>query len=426
MNFCFLQFNHNLFPVASNTDSKIIAHQNIIRESNRRFDISPCDPRQTNDKFVEQKSTGTVQAITPTTTPTNLYNIAPTNLQSSIRTGLEANLCVNMPTNTVLNASPNLLSNIASNPSPVRVLQSPNIQPINKAANIPKIPEMNTIPLELNRVVTQQRKIREMQRRNSLCVAEISTYQRNILNKFANSIKQKKLKFEDIIKTICNKQSSPSSSSASSSSSSDSSDSDSSESDSSSSSSSSSGSVRKYRRSCKKKRLHKRNTNSDDESSSESSSSSTSSSSSSRHVAKCSKQHRKSERKSERKSSKQAPGRKKPNPKPIFDIETIKQNALMGCALHEEMIRKRLAHSNMTNNENHCTPPYIQQNQTTSAMLPSNITDLTQNTDFTKRFHDPYVKLQRSSYIDNMAESYAQEQQNPNFSISNYKRKRSD
>lgn len=309
---------------------------------------------------------------------------------------------------------PNMIS---MNMPPPNMLPPPSVP----KANVASVPEMNTIPLELDRVVTQQRKIREMRRRNSLCVAEISNYQRNILNKFANSIKQKKLKFEDIIKTICNKPPSPSSSSGSSSSSdSDSSDSDSSESDS-SSSSTSSGSVRKSRRNHKKKRSHKRNSNSDD-SSSESSSSSSSSSASSRHGAKRAKYYRKSEQKSTNMSK----DRKKSNPKPIFDIETIKQNALMGCVLHEEIIRNKLNQMSYSNSR---SPSYIHDSPNTSALR--SVDDTTPDIDHTGKV--PFVKLQRNSFIDNLAENYAQEQHinNNNNNTNNnnstrYKRKRTD
>lgn len=281
--------------------------------------------------------------------------------------------------------------------------------PAVKMPTMPQMLEMNTIPLELDRVVNHQRKIREMQRRNSLCVAEISTHERNILSRFANSIKQRKLKMEDIIK-ICNKQPSPSSSSGSSSSSdSDSSDSDSSESN--STSSSSSGSVRKSRRYRKKKRSHKRNSDTD-ESSSESSSSS-SSSSSSKHGAKRSKHSRKSTRKTTKQSKQR--GGKKPNPMPIFDIEAIQQNALMGCALHEERIRNKLHQMSYSN---------IVSNQHAMAAVSSNTSDSKHDADHLKV---PYVKLQRNSIIDDMAESYAQDQNSFNIALSTrYSRKRSN
>lgn len=110
-------------------------------------------------------------------------------------------------------------------------------------------PEMNTIPLELERGIVQHKKIREMQRRNSVCVTEFNNHQKQILNKFANSITQRKVNLGDILenmKKIWKRKtpepsgsSSASSSSSSSSSSSESSSSDSSSSDSGSSSSSS-------------------------------------------------------------------------------------------------------------------------------------------------------------------------------------------
>lgn len=293
------------------------------------------------------------------------------------------------------------------NHSPVQAIKMSTMSPML---------EMNTIPLELDRVVNHQRKIREMRRRNSLCVAEISTHERNILNKFANSIKQRKLKMEDIIK-ICNKQPTPSSSSGSSSSSdSDSSDSDSSGSN--STSSSSSGSVRKSSRYRKKKRSHRRNSDTD-ESSSDSSSSS-SSSSSSKHGAKRSKHSRKSTRKSSKQSKQR--GGKKPTPMPIFDIEAIKQNALIGCALHEERIRNKLNQMSHSN-ESVCIPSFV-SNQHAMSAVSTNTSNALNDADHSKV---PYVKLQRSSIIDDMADCYAQDQNNFNIALSTrYNRKRSN
>lgn len=191
---------------------------------------STTEPNSTecNKKLESTQSTplniipSIVEKDIPLTAENNVEPIAQTNVQSATKS--------NAQTNTMYQ------SHMATTQKP---MQSNHNQET-------KIPEMNTIPLELNRGFSQQKKISEMRRRNSLCVAEISSYQRNILNKFANSIKHKKLKFDDIIenmKKILNeenkKKKSSSESSSSSSSSSESSSSHTSTSDSESSSSSS-------------------------------------------------------------------------------------------------------------------------------------------------------------------------------------------
>lgn len=159
----------------------------------------------------------------------NVEPVAQTNMQSTSESSAQ--------TNTMY------LSHVINTQKPMQSNQ-------NQETNIP---EMNTIPLELNRGFSQQKKISEMRRRNSLCVGEINSYQRNILNKFANSIKHKKLKFDDIIENmrkILNeekqKRKSSSESSSSSSSSSESSSSRTATSDSESSSSGSGIEINKF------------------------------------------------------------------------------------------------------------------------------------------------------------------------------------
>lgn len=123
---------------------------------------------------------------------------------------------------------------------------TPDIQrPVNIERSTPmQSPEMNTIPLELERGIVQHKKIREMQRRNSVCVTEFNNHQKQILNKFANSITQRKVNFDDILENMKKiwKRKSPEPSGSSSESSSSSSSSSSSESSSSETSSSDSGS----------------------------------------------------------------------------------------------------------------------------------------------------------------------------------------
>lgn len=340
-------------------------------------------------------------------------------------------------TSIVQPQSPLIDTNLKTLEEPIPIAKSPQNEPIPmdispiRPADLPPaiMPEMNTIPLDLDHLVSQQRKIREMRRRNSVADM-ISPHQRNILNKFANSLKQKKLKFEDIIKTICN-STKASSSSGSSSSSSDSDSSDSSESN--SSSSSSSGSVRKSsRRHQKKKRSHKRHSESHKSSTSDSSSSSSSSSASSSKA----KHHHHPRRKRARKSSRKSPktsktrsssssGHSRSAPKPIFDIEMIKKNALMGCALHEKMLRKKLNQISQHNlsTENLCSPPFVSPARAVSS---NEINEMA--LDAANKLKVPYVKLQRSSIIDDMAETYAQEQNNMNIPTltSIFKRKRSN
>ncbi|XP_031619366.1 uncharacterized protein LOC116338335 [Contarinia nasturtii] len=433
---------------ASNSEPKRTELNKFVSDYSK-FDIPPSDPRQTSTD-VERKSPAFAtnhSTSTPFSSPSNTSPKIPISIQKSIPSNILSNvlksfspnnfspkslspsISLNLPSTPVLSSPSNsVLSRVnlpSSNKSPLINIQSLNIPSPNVPSsgnvtpNISAPSEMNTIPLELDRVVTQQRKIREMQRRNSLCVAEISSYQRNILSKFANSIKHKKLKVEDILKKIYNKQPSPSSTSSSSSDS-DSSNSNSSESVSSSSSSSCS-SKKKSRRYHKKKRSHKRNSNSDD-SSTESSSSSSSSSSSTRHGIKRSKRYRKSTRKSTNQIN---DSRRKPTPKPMFDIETIKQNALMGCVMHEELLRNKLnqmsSYSSIAPNESSCAQAYMQQSQNTSILSSDAPLDMGHT------IKNPYVKLQRNTNIENMAENYAHEQQqntNNNNTSTRYKQKR--
>lgn len=97
----------------------------------------------------------------------------------------------------------------------------------------------------------------------------------------------------------------------------------------------------------------------------------------------------------------------------------IKKNALMGCALHEEMIRNKLNQISPYSSENVCSPPFA------SPTVPS--TEINQMTsDEASKLMFPFVKLQRNSIIDGMAENYAQKQNNVNIPLTSmFKRKRS-
>lgn len=257
-----------------------------------------------------------------------------------------------------------------------------------------------TIPLKIEHA-TQQR-IRLMQRRNSLCVADISDHQRNILNKFANSIRQNKLKVGDLLENFKKIYKKPNESSSSSSSSS------SSDSDSSTSSSSSEKNSRKSRRHRKKKRSNKRSTKSDRSSESESSSSSSSSSSTTE--SKHTKRHQK------RKSNKHSNNNRK-KPIQIFDIETIKQNALMGCV--EEIRRKNLMNQmSLSSNESYCASS-LAHNESIVTTPNSHASVSPHGSEITRI---PFVKLNRDNFIDTMAHDFDQHSVCSNNSTNRNKR----
>lgn len=100
----------------------------------------------------------------------------------------------------------------------------------------------------------------------------------------------------------------------------------------------------------------------------------------------------------------------------------IKKDALMGCAMHEKMLRNKLNQLSPFSSENTCSPSFVSPVEAVSSKEVNQMAS-----DAASNLLVPYVKLQRSSIIDTMAESYAQDENNINIPLtSKYKRKRSN
>lgn len=106
----------------------------------------------------------------------------------------------------------------------------------------------------------------------------------------------------------------------------------------------------------------------------------------------------------------------------MFDLEMIQKDALMGCALHEKMIRNKLNQFSPFSGENIHSPTFVSPARTMSSSEMEQAASGAAN-----NLMVPYVKLQRSTIIDNMAESYAQKQNNISIPLPTiFKRKRSN
>lgn len=83
----------------------------------------------------------------------------------------------------------------------------------------------------------------------------------------------------------------------------------------------------------------------------------------------------------------------------------------------------QMTYSSIMNNDSACTS-YIQKNQSTPVVVSSSTPDATADSDSLKI---PYVKLQRNTIIDGLAQNYSQEQHSTKITdLTRYKRKRSD
>lgn len=153
----------------------------------------------------------------------------------------------------------------------------------------------------------------------------------------------------------------------------------------------------------RKKRRTRRRSSSDSSSSFDSSSSSNNSSNRKRRkIAKTStKRHR--SRKSSKNRRKSTPTKtviSRPKPiKPLFDIETIQQNALMGCVIHEEIIRNKLMNQIQFSQ---ATNPPAPQPLPQSLSIPPPTIQLSSATD------SSFVQMNRDQFIERMANAYAE------------------
>lgn len=173
---------------------------------------------------------------------------------------------------------------------------------------------------------------------------------------------------------------------------------------------------RRSRRHRKKRRTRRRSSSESSSSSDSSSSSNNSSNRKRRKTAKTStKRHRsRKSSKNRRKSASTNNVISRPKPiKPLFDIETIQQNALMGCVIHEEIIRNKLMNPVQFS---HATNPPVAQ------PLPQSLPPLSippPPIQLSSATNNPFVQLNREQFIKRMANAYAENTTNCPFEALN-------